>query len=217
MAIVRELYATFTGDGTTISSSQNVGTADSRFALVFARVGDGFTFTGASVGGQSLTELAYQANGLNGQDYAVYGGLITVSGTQTISVTNAAFGSSKSIRALVYSGVDSIRNAAIAFASSTAPSITLTTQSGDLCIIIGNDGGFGTTFTAASPAVKFVDSTGTISAEEEATTTSTIVNGTLSASGQWAIGGWALVPAGGGGGGSSIAAISNFYRMMRSS
>lgn len=190
----RVLWASFSSPEANAVGSYDVGNTANRVALVLARVGDGFSFSAASVGGQSLTLLDATSVGISNRDYALFGGAITVTGTQSVVVNSSGFGNTKAITVLVYDGVASIRDAVLAWASNATPAATLATQSGDLCVISGSHGGFGRTFTPESPAVGFEVATGRINAEETATGASTTVNGTLNGSANWEIGAWALVP-----------------------
>lgn len=194
MAITRILVSGFTSDSTNPTQSFDVGSTANRYALILCRQGSGRTFDGASVGGESLTELDAVASGISSRVYKIYGGPITVTGSQSVVVNTSSFGGSKSIQVLVYDDVASIRSADIAFGTTTALSATLTTVSGDLCVVSGGDGGFSRTLTATSPAAEFEPTAGFARLQQTATGASTTIAGTWSGSVAWEVGAWALVP-----------------------
>ena len=216
MAIVRENIVTSQTDATTYSNTIDVGTNADRFVVLWFRVDGSRTISSASIDGNAATQVDSVSAG--GILFRLYYAPVSSTGSVSVSVVTSSFGGTKSARIHAYSGVSSIRGGDVVATGSNTnnPAVTLTTEADDLLVLFGYDSLFGTTFSANSPATAVSTAGSSFCAEETATTTSTTIDGTLTANAPWRVGAIAMIPAGGGGGGPSIAAISNFYRMMRS-
>lgn len=178
-----------------INFTVDVGTAAGRTIAVYATSTEN-TLTSATIDGVAATIQDSILNDATKTSYLLYVTGITSTGLVNVSLTYNAGGGTKRYQYVGYNEIGSIRGHGKAKASSNAPSVTITTVANDLAVLMGWDGDFGATFAASSPAVAF-STGGLFGAEETATGTSTVIDGTLSAGGvPWAAFAIALVPAG---------------------
>lgn len=201
MAIVRvggTYYASGSTDPFSISSV-DIGTAAGRCVLVFVyRFSGSGSPTGATYAGEALTAGVTGTNSLGGTfPWALYYKVgVTATGSNSVSVSTGAPGSTYVAIAATYTGVGSVRGTAGDDRDSgSQPSVTITTVSGDLVVLLGADSENGSTFTASSPATAFTTTGAQYGAEETASTTSTTIDGTLSVGSIWSAGAFALVEA----------------------
>lgn len=212
MGYVSRNYST-TSD-TSHSLTVDVGSNAGRAIAVMAYSGAGFTLSTLTIDGVGVSTLA---SGTDGSGNLYYVAAAVVSGTGTITVTAAwsGAGSTKRLHLMSFDGVDSVRGGAVAHASSTTPSVTVTTVDGDMVSLQGNDGAFGRTFSAASPATLTSATGSNFDAYETATGASTTIDGTLNGSASWYAGAIAFQQAAGGGGGGTLPPIINHYHRRR--
>ena len=208
----------YSGSDDPVSGSINLGSTDGRAVVVHITVGDSYTVTGASItGGTALTliDSGTFSSGAYAKRY-VYAGVVSETGSQTITVTTDAGGGTRYGTVVAYSGVSSVRGGTSGSNNAdpnNQPSMTVTTVSGDTVVLLGHDGERGITFTPGSGATERFDTGGAYAQDEIASGTSTTASGTMSAPGYWSAGAVALVPSGGGGG-SSAGAAAHYYRQQ---
>ena len=184
------------GAAAVVNFTIDAGTAPDRFVMVYAAASlSADTLTGVTIDGVAVTPQLSNTNGASKNCYLAYALAVAGTGLVTVSLTFSSSGGTKYYLAVSYTGVASIRGTpATSKASGTAPSITVPTVADDLAVMLGWDNAFGSSFTAAAPAVAFMNGT-RFGAEEVATGTSTIVNGTMANSVAWLLFALAIVPA----------------------
>lgn len=184
------------GAAAVVSFTIDAGTAPDRLVMVFAAASlSSSTLSSVTIDGVAVTPQSSNVNGASKNCYMAYALAVAGTGLVTVELTYNESGGTKYYSAVSYSGVASVRGTPItAKASGNAPSATVPTVADDLVALLGWDNAFGTTFTAAAPAVAFI--TGTrFGAEELATSTSTVINGTLANNVAWMVFAIAMVPA----------------------
>ena len=193
MAYVARNYATSsdTTQNLTVDVGSNAGGA---IVALFMSTGS-LTPTNITIDGQTVSALDSGNNGA-GTNFYVAAEMAAGTGSRTVSVTWSSSGSSKRMLLMSFDDIDSVRGGEVGFANgSTTPSLTISTAADDIVTLQGNDGGFGRTFTASSPATAVSTTGSNFDAYETATGSSTTIDGTLNASANWICGAVALVPA----------------------
>lgn len=190
-----------TSSDTTHTLTVDAGSNAGRAVVVTLFSTGSLTLSSLTIDGASVSALDSGSNGAGG-NYYVAAEVVSSTGTITVSATWSSSGSTKRMHLMSFDGIDSVRGGQITNANgSAAPSVTLTTVSGDIVTLQGNDGAFGRTFTASSPATATSTTGSNFDAYETAAGASTTIDGTLNGTANWYAGAVALVPSGGGGGG----------------